>query len=60
LANIYANIYEIGSAGDPFPEGKFLNYLLKKIGIEWVELSGLHKTVLEDIEKAKIFLQVSR
>jgi HD-like signal output (HDOD) protein len=60
LANIYANIYEIGSAGDPFPEDKFLNYLLQKIGIEWVKLSGLHKTVLEDIEKAKIFLQVSR
>ena len=60
LANIYANVFEIGSSGDPFPEDEALTYLLEQVGIDWYELSELRETVLGDIEKAKIFLQVTK
>jgi HD-like signal output (HDOD) protein len=60
LANTYSNILEIGAAGDHFPEEKAPAELLQLAGIEWAELSGLRETVLEDIEKAKIFLQVTQ
>ena len=60
LANIYANIFEIGSSGDPFPEDTDLNYLLKQVGIDWSQLSGLRETVLDDIERAEVFLQITK
>jgi HD-like signal output (HDOD) protein len=60
LANIYANIFQIGSSGDPYPDDRVLNYLLKQLGINWSQLSGLRENVLDDIEKAKIFLRVAK
>jgi HD-like signal output (HDOD) protein len=60
LANIYANVFEIGSSGDPFPEEDVLTYLLEQVGIDWYELSDLRERVFNDIEKAKVFLQVSK
>lgn len=58
LANAYANIFDIGSSGDPFPEDPIVIYLLEKVGVGWSALSGLGEIVLDEIEKAKIFLQV--
>jgi HD-like signal output (HDOD) protein len=60
LANIYANVFEIGSSGDPFPEEDVLTYLLEQVGIDWYELSDLRESVFKDIEKAKVFLQATK
>jgi HD-like signal output (HDOD) protein len=60
LANIYAKIFRIGSAGDPSYEKESLVNLLEKVEIEGTRLSGLRETVLEEIEKAKIFLQITK
>jgi HD-like signal output (HDOD) protein len=60
LANTYSNLFEIGTSGDSFPEERMVMYLLKTVGVSWTELSGLHETVLDEIEKARIFLQVAQ
>jgi HD-like signal output (HDOD) protein len=59
LANTYANIFEIGSSGDPFPEDPMDTCLLEQVGLSWTKFSELGETVLDEIEKAKIFLQVT-
>jgi len=60
LANIYANLYDFGSAGDPFPEGPIISYLLNTLGFTWADMSALRHTVAAEVEKAQIFLQVSK
>ena len=60
LANEYANIFKIGSSGDFFHEDATVDYLLERVGISWSTLSDLQGGVLEEIENARIFLQVSK
>jgi len=36
------------------------NYLLEKVGISWDKLSGLYETIVDEIEKAQIFLQIAK
>lgn len=60
LANTYANIFEIGSSGDPFPEDPMDTHLLEQVGLSWTEFSELGETISDEIEKAKIFLQVTK
>ncbi len=60
LANTYANIFDIGSSGDPFPEDPMDTYLLEQVGLSWTKFSELGETILDEIEKAKIFLQVTK
>lgn len=57
LANLYANIYEFGSAGDLFPESAFLLNILEMMGMRWEDLRELYDTVKGEIEKAQVFLQ---
>jgi HD-like signal output (HDOD) protein len=59
LANEYANMLGIGSAGDTFSGEPVLTYLLDRAGISRSTISGISESVLEQIEKAKIFLQLS-
>jgi HD-like signal output (HDOD) protein len=56
IANTYANIFRIGSSGDAFPEDQEVFDLMGKMEIERETLSGLKQTIIEEIEKAKIFL----
>jgi len=58
LANAYANIYEIGSAGDFFPDEAVVDSLPKSTGIAWSSICGLQGRVLQEIEKARIFLHI--
>lgn len=58
LANLYANTYEIGSAGDLFPESVFLLNVLEMLGVSWADLRPLHETVQVEIAKAQVFLQL--
>ena len=60
LANIYANLFDIGSAGDRYPDMSRINELLAQVGLKWLDLSSLHLVVQQEIEKAQIFLQVAR
>lgn len=57
LANLYANIFEIGSAGDLYPESQHLLEVLDLMGMEWKDLRELGVTVKSEIEKAQVFLQ---
>jgi len=60
LANTYANLFDVGSAGDRFPDVSRVTELLNLVGLEWLDLSSLHMVVQQEIEKARVFLQVAR
>ena len=60
LANACTNIFEIGAAGDVPPGDPILMDLLDLVGIKWNTITNLQKTVMDEIDKAKIFLQVSK
>ena len=59
LANEYANMVEIGSGGDIFSGEPMLRDLLDRVRIDRSALFSMNESVLEEIEKAKIFLQIS-
>lgn len=58
LGNIYANMAQIGSSGDSFTDKDLGDRLLKQMHMRWDELPAFHERILEEIEKAKVFLQV--
>ncbi|OGQ95947.1 MAG: metal-dependent phosphohydrolase [Deltaproteobacteria bacterium RIFOXYD12_FULL_57_12] len=60
LANIYANIYDIGSAGDRFQDETTVSQVLESIDMAWSDLFELEETIQEEIEKARIFLDISK
>jgi len=60
LANTYANLFDVGSAGDRYPEISRINELLSAVGMRWSDISTLHEEVGTEIKKAQIFLQVAR
>lgn len=60
LANMYANLYDFGSAGDFFPEVSALPDILKIVGLSWYDVAALHDTVQDELEKAQVFLQVAK
>jgi len=59
LANLYANIYEMGSAGDIYPENSFLMTILEIMGLNWVDLQPLQEVVRSEIDKAQVFLNLA-
>lgn len=59
LANLYANIYEMGSAGDIYPESALLMNILELMGLKWVDLQPLQELVRSEIEKAQVFLNLA-
>ena len=60
LANQFANHLSIGSAGDCFNDNQLIEYLNAKVGVDWTMLHQLGQTVLNEIEKAKIFLEIAQ
>lgn len=60
LANLYANVYDYGSAGDLFPSPKAIYNALQVVGISWHALAEMNPVVENEIDKAQVFLQVSR
>ena len=58
LGNIYSNIYEIGFAGDLFPEEEEVNKLLGIAGLSWQEFADIREDIEAEIHKAQIFLQI--
>jgi HD-like signal output (HDOD) protein len=60
LANTYTNVFERDVTGNSLPEDPMMICLLEKAGMSSESLSGLRDAVLKEIEKARIFLQVTR
>lgn len=59
LANMYANIFDIGSAGDRYQEGSVLMSILEMLGLKWSDLQPLHAIVKAEIDKAQVFLNLA-
>jgi HD-like signal output (HDOD) protein len=60
LANIFSNFHRIGSAGDAFSDEENAAVLLNRNGLDSSTFKDLHAIVLEEIEKAKTFLQFTK
>ena len=60
LANQFANHLSIGSAGDCVADNQLIEYLNGKVGVDWTILHELSEAVLNEIEKAKIFLEIAQ
>jgi putative nucleotidyltransferase with HDIG domain len=59
LADIYSQLLDIGSC-EATPNGTaFAEYLLERVGVDWPTLYDLRDTVFDEIEKAKIYLEIS-
>ena len=58
LGDIYTNILDHGYAGNPFPREEDLGQLLDCVGLSCDEFCGIGDRVVEEIQKAEIFLKV--
>lgn len=58
LADFYVCLFDIGYAGNRYPDGGQLDGLLDLCGLQWADVVGLSAAVDEEIKKAEIFLQV--
>lgn len=58
LGNVYANIFDHGYAGNPFPKEKDIGPMLAAVGLSWEEFCGIGDRVVEEIQKAEIFLNI--
>jgi HD-like signal output (HDOD) protein len=59
LSNFYVNRFAIGTSGDPQPDEDLRDRLLTLTGFKNEEILSMRAELMEEIEKAKIFLQVS-
>jgi len=59
LANACANRWQIGTSGDSSEGESVMSDLLEQVGMQNSALKELHERVLTEIEKAKIFLEIS-
>ena len=58
LANMYANILDLGYAGDPFPAEEDAAKMLELTGLNWEMFGEIAESVEEEIQKAQVFLQI--
>jgi putative nucleotidyltransferase with HDIG domain len=58
LGDLYANILDHGYAGNPFPEEGDVHKLLTHTDISMEDFCGIGGRVVEEIDKAKVFLQI--
>ncbi len=58
LANAFTNTYELGFAGDRYPE-PLPPEVIAELGVGWEYLESIEETVSAEIEKAQIFLKVA-
>ncbi len=59
LANLYANVYELGGGGNRYVGEYFVGHITKMAGVSWQELDDMKELIEREIEKAQVFLQVS-
>ena len=58
LADFYVCLFDIGYAGNRYPDASQLDAILDLCGLQWADVVGLSAAVDEEIKKAEIFLQV--
>ncbi|EKD39034.1 MAG: hypothetical protein ACD_75C00525G0002 [uncultured bacterium] len=58
LGNMYTNILDHGYAGDPYPDVDDIDVILNSAGLTWKEYGGIGDRVIEEIQKAEIFLKI--
>jgi putative nucleotidyltransferase with HDIG domain len=58
LADFYICLFDIGYAGNRYPDANQLAVLLDLCGLQWEAVVNLAETVDNEIRKAEIFLQV--
>ena len=59
IADVYANIFAMGSAGNHFIAEAHITNLLAHSRLSWNVFTQLHETIQESVDKASIFLKVS-
>lgn len=60
LGNLCANLWQIGSAGETMADAPLAERLEERLLLAPPHVAAVRDRVLEDIERARIFLQVSR
>jgi HD-like signal output (HDOD) protein len=60
LANQFAIHLSIGSAGDHLVDHALITRLTDNVGVEWAAMQDFRETVLSEIERAKIFLDIAK
>ena len=60
LADIFAQLLDIRSCEVAFGGSAFTEYLLKRVGVDWSTLHDMRDTVLAEIDRAKIFLEIGK
>ncbi len=58
LADCYICLFDIGYAGNRYPDEDQLTTALELTGLSWQTISGMSDAVEEEIRKAEVFLQV--
>ena len=58
LADCYCTLFDIGYAGNRYPDEDSLQQALDLSGLDWETVAALSVVVEEEIRKAEIFLQV--
>jgi HD-like signal output (HDOD) protein len=59
LADIFSQLLDIGSCESASNGTAFAEFLLERVGVDWSKLYDMRDTVVAEIDKAKIFLQIS-
>lgn len=59
LGNIFVNIIKLGGSGEKVVDKQLLAELLDVVGITHSEIASLRANIFKEIEKAKVFLDVS-
>ncbi len=59
IADVYANVFDMGSAGNHFIAEEHIMEIFQQSTLSWQQLTPMHETIQEAIEKAAIFLQIS-
>ena len=60
LADIYAQLLNMRTCEANCTSNALAEYLLDQVGVDWPELYDLRNTVLDEIDKAKIFLEIAQ
>lgn len=59
LADIFAQLLRTGSGDKRLVNNSLCGYLLERVELNWSFLYDLRDTVLSEISKAKIFLEIA-
>ena len=59
LADIFAQLLHMGSCDETLANNALCRFLLDRVGVDWTFLYDLRDTVLDEIDKAKVFLEIT-